>query len=528
MEGMKELLLNGAMAHAKISDIAMALMGLFAFSAIVQRLTNKGPMMWPIMGIIPTLFFHVHRIYDWTTEVLISCGGTFTYRGMWMGGAHGSMTVDPSNIEYMLKTRFSNFPKGWYYRERFSDLLGDGIFNADDAIWKEQRRVATLEMHSSRFINYSAKTIQDLVHNKLLKLIEKLAKSNDHINLQEVFLRFTFDNICTAAFGVDPGCLALHLPRVPFAKAFEEATELTLFRFMVPPFVWKLMKFFNIGSEKRLKEAVRVVHEFAEKTVVDRRVEWRKFGGLDDRSDLLSRLIEAQEGMNDRFSDKFLKDFCISFILAGRDTSSVALSWFFWLLHTHTHVERQILCEITEIINNMKGVKDMSDVVFGVDELKKMDYLQAALSESLRLYPSVPIDFKEALEDDIFPDGTPVYKGDRVIYSIFSMARCEAIWGKDCMEFKPERWMRDGQFATESQFKYPVFNAGPRLCVGKKFAYMQMKMVAASILLRYSVSVVEGQDVVPKMTTTLYMKNGMLVTFKPRVFPSANPLVFTA
>ncbi|KAJ8639615.1 hypothetical protein MRB53_016309 [Persea americana] len=315
MEGMKDLLFNGVMAHAKISDIAMALMGLFAFSALVQRLTNKGPMMWPIMGIIPTLFFHVHRIYDWATEALISCGGTFTYRGMWMGGAHGSMTVDPSNIEYMLKTRFSNFPKGRYYRERFSDLLGDGIFNADDEIWKEQRRAAALEMHSSRFINYSAKTIQNLVHNKLLKLIEKLAKSNDHINLQDVFLRFTFDNICTAAFGIDPDCLALHLPQVPFAKAFEGATELSLFRFLVPPFVWKLMKFFNVGSEKRLKEAVRVVHEFAEKTVVDRRVEWRKFGGLDDRSDLLSRLIEAQEGMNDRFSDKFMKMVAASILL---------------------------------------------------------------------------------------------------------------------------------------------------------------------------------------------------------------------
>lgn len=525
---MKAFLINGVLAHAKLSDMAMALLGLFAFSAIVQRLTHKGPMMWPVMGILPTLLYHVHHMYDWVTDALNSCGGSFTYRGIWMAGAHGIITVDPSNIEYMLKTRFTNFPKGRYYRERFSDFLGDGIFNADDEIWKEQRRAATAELHSSRFIDYSAKTIEDLVHKKLLKLIEKLVKSNDHVDLQDVFLRFTFDNICTAAFGVDPGCLALHLPRVPFAKAFEEATEFSLFRFLVPPFIWKTMRLLDVGSEKRLKEAVQVVHEFAEKTVVDRRVEWRKFGRLDDRSDLLSRLIEAQDGTKDRFSDKFLRDFCISFILAGRDTSSVALSWFFWLLQKHPTVEMQILNEITQIINNKGDLKEpVTDFVFGIDELKQMDYLQAALTESLRLYPSVPIDFKQALEDDLFPDGTPVKKGDRVIYSIFSMARSEAIWGKDCIEFKPERWIKDGRFTSESQYKYPVFNAGPRLCVGKKFAYMQMKMIAASVLLRYSVSVVEGQEIVPKVTTTLYMKNGMLVTFKPRVFINSHPKVST-
>lgn len=144
-------------------------------------------------------------------------------------------------------------------------------------------------------------------------------------------------------------------------------------------------------------------------------------------------------------------------------------------------------------------------------------YLQAALSESLRLYPSVPFEFKEVIENDVFPDGTMIKKGSQVFYSIYSMARMESIWGKDCLEFKPERWLKDGQFVSENQFKYVVFNAGPRLCLGKKFAYMQMKMVAASILLRYEVKVVEGHKVDPKLTITLYMKHGLLVTIKPRL-----------
>ncbi|KAK9090275.1 hypothetical protein Sjap_023452 [Stephania japonica] len=504
-------------AHLKLTDIFIALLGLFIFSSAVHWLTNKGgPMLWPVLGIIPTFLFHATNVYDWITDALIESGGTFRYRGMWLGGAHGVLTVDPSNIEYMLKTKFKNFPKGKYYRKRFSDLLGSGIFNADDELWRDQRRVATSEMHSSRFIDYSLGTVQELVHGKLLKLIDNIVKSSDQrVDLQDIFLRFTFDNISIAAFGVDPGCLAINLPDVPFAEAFERATELTLFRFTVPPFLWKLLKFFNIGFEKELREAVKVVHEFAEKTVEDRMMEYEQEGHLSERTDLLSRFMEVEQY---RFSMNFLRDFCISFILAGRDTSSVALAWFFWLIHKHPHIENKIINEVESVVSNSTH-RNMNDenAMFTREQLKKMVYLQAALSESLRLYPSVPLGFKEVQEDDILPDGSMVSKGARVIYCIYSMARVESIWGKDCREFRPERWIKDGEFMSENQFKYPVFNAGPRLCVGKRFAYTQMKMVAASILLRYHVEVCEGQCVVPKMTTTLYMKNGLYVRFKPRV-----------
>ncbi|KAM7487238.1 hypothetical protein LguiB_024722 [Lonicera macranthoides] len=230
-------------------------------------------------------------------------------------------------------------------------------------------------------------------------------------------------------------------------------------------------------------------------------------GEFNNRSDLLSRLIRIestnQNGLKSYFSNKLLKDFCVSFILAGRDTSSVGLAWFFWLIHKNPQVETSILDEIKRIIAHQKlKIGEMSDIVFTEDELKEMVYLHAAISESLRLYPPVPIDFKEVLEDDLFPDGTVIRRGARVLYSIYSMARLESIWGKDCNEFKPEKWIKDGEFMNENQIKYVVFNGGPRLCVGKKFAYMQMKMVAASILLRYSVKVIEGHEVCPKVPKT--------------------------
>ncbi|WOG88911.1 hypothetical protein DCAR_0727813 [Daucus carota subsp. sativus] len=69
------------------------------------------------------------------------------------------------------------------------------------------------------------------------------------------------------------------------------------------------------------------------------------------------------------------------------------------------------------------------------------------------------------------------------------MGRMEGIWGKDCLGFKPERWLRDGRYMSESAYKFTAFNGGPRLCLGRDFAYYQMKYAAASILFKYQVKV---------------------------------------
>ncbi|KAL6566251.1 hypothetical protein OROGR_001866 [Orobanche gracilis] len=98
-------------------------------------------------------------------------------------------------------------------------------------------------------------------------------------------------------------------------------------------------------------------------------------------------------------------------------------------------VEERILREICGIVRDDGD----GDFVFRPEEVKKMEYLHAALSEALRLYPPVPVDHKEVSEDDEFPDGTMLRKGTKVVYAIYAMGRMESIWGEDCRKFKPER-----------------------------------------------------------------------------------------
>jgi fatty acid omega-hydroxylase len=221
--------------YVRASDLAVAAAVLFVCSAVRSRLSSRPgePMLWPVVGIIPTLFEHlaIGDVYDWGAAVLSRCRGTFPYRGTWGGGSSGVITSVPANVEHVLKDNFDNYPKGPYYRERFAELLGDGIFNADGDSWRAQRKAASAEMHSARFLRFSAATIERLVRGRLVPLLETLSERGHSVDLQDVLLRFAFDNICAAAFGVEAGCLADGLPDVPFARAFERATELSLTRF---------------------------------------------------------------------------------------------------------------------------------------------------------------------------------------------------------------------------------------------------------------------------------------------------------
>lgn len=227
--------------------------------------------------------------------------------------------------------------------------------------------------------------------------------------------RLTFDNVCIMALGVDPGCLRPGLPEIPFARAFEDATEMATLRFVMPTSVWTAMRYLDVGPERRLKRSIKTVHEFGEEVIRTRKKElglMEASGGSSATtcgSDLLTVFMGLKDENGEAYSDKFLRDICINFILAGRDTSSVALAWFFWLVERHPAVEEEILSELRKIVaarktsddgkhgsvGNVGDEDDGINLVFRAEEVKRMEYLQAALSESLRLYPSVPIDVKE-------------------------------------------------------------------------------------------------------------------------------------
>ncbi|XP_058088219.1 cytochrome P450 94C1-like [Magnolia sinica] len=384
-----------------------------------------------------------------------------------------TVTASPENVEHILKTGFENYPKGKAFSTILKDLLGNGIFNVDGDPWRFQRKMASLELGSVSVRSYAFQIVSNEISNRLLPLLASVADRDGVVlDLQDVFRRFAFDNICKISFGLDPGCLELSLPMSEFAVAFDLASRLSARRAtMASPIIWKIKRLLNLGSEKKLKEAVTLVNTFAKEIIRQR----RKMGYL-GQHDLLSRFMATES------DDNYLRDIVISFLLAGRDTVASGLTSFFWLLSKHPDIESKVRDEIAQT-----KLKDEEVPIF--EQLKEMHYLHAALYESMRLYPPVQFDSKYAVDDDVLPDGTFVAKGTRVTYHPYAMGRMEEVWGSDCLEFNPERWLKNGIFTPASPFKYPVFQAGLRVCLGKEMAIMEMKSVAVAVVRMFKIDV---------------------------------------
>lgn len=127
-------------------------------------------------------------------------------------------------------------------------------------------------------------------------------------------------------------------------------------------------------------------------------------------------------------------------------------------------------------------------------------------------------DGKVAVADDILPDGYKINKGDILVYVPYSMGRMKYLWGTDADEFRPDRWLQNGVFQPESPFKFTAFQAGPRVCLGKDFAYMQMKIVAAALIRFFEFERIEGEEVTYSPALTLQMAGeGLNLQFKPRL-----------
>ncbi|CAN6339532.1 unnamed protein product [Urochloa humidicola] len=475
-----------------------------------KKPTTHGLRSHPLLGHLPAFVRNRHRFLDWSTELILA--SPEQRMGFWIPGMRtGIVTANPADVEHVLRTNFANYPKGAHAISMLEDFLGRGLFNSDGEQWLWQRKNASLEFTKRSLRSFVVDVVQAEVANRLLPLLRRNSSTGGAVlDLQDVLERFAFDTICMVAFGHDPGCLAdggaMAEARSDFMHTFGEAQNLVVGRFLEPiEMSWKVKKWLNVGTERRLKKAIADVHAFAMDIVRARR---RQNASLDDRDDVLSRFVASDE-----HSDEVLRDIVLSFLIAGRETTSSALTWFFWLVSSRADVVARIAAEV-QAVRESTGTP--AGEPFAFDALRDMHYLHAALTESMRLYPPVPIDSQSCAADDTLPDGTHVGAGWSVTYSAYAMGRLAAIWGEDCAEYRPERWLgEDGAFRPDSPFRYTVFHAGPRMCLGKEMAYVQMKSIVASVLEEFVVDV--KKDGTARgvsehvLSVTLRMKGGLPV-----------------
>ncbi|XP_051116839.1 cytochrome P450 94A2-like [Andrographis paniculata] len=469
---------------------------------------------YPLLPSLFLLFKNRGRFTLWTSEIVLAAPTlTLSFHRDFAG--RKIISADPAVVRHITKTHFDNYDKGRVFRSTLYDLLGDGIFNSNAEKWKLQRHIASSEFSTKSLRRFVETVVDSQISGRLIPIMATAAAGNAAVDFQDVLQRFAFDNICKISFGYDPRSLSPALPSVEFAAAFDAAVNISGKRFLeLFPLVWRIKKALDVGSEKKLNVAVGKVREFAtnmvrkKKKKIERRLSLDQ-PNMDKDNDLLSRFLVS--GYTD---ENFATDIVISFILAGRDTTSAALTWFFWLLSNHPGVE-------AEIMKELKKWKPKT-AASAYDEAKEMVYTHASLCEAMRLYPPVPFDSKEALNDDVLPDGTVVKKGMRVGYLPYAMGRAERVWGKDWAEFRPERWLDwdaaadKWAFVGRDAYAYPVFQAGPRICLGKDMAFIQMKGVVAAVLRRFRVVPVGGATPVYVANLTAKMEGGFPVRIEAR------------
>jgi cytochrome P450 len=331
-------------------------------------------------------------------------------------------------------------------------------------------------------------------------------------------MRCTLDSIFKVGFGVELKCLdGFSKEGQEFMEAFDEGNVATSSRFIDP--LWKLKWFFNIGSQSKLKKSIATIDKFVYSLITTKRKELAKEQNTVVREDILSRFLVESEKDPENMNDKYLRDIILNFMIAGKDTTAALLSWFLYMLCKNPLVQEKIVQEIRDVTFSHEKTTDVNGFVESINEeaLDEMHYLHAALSETLRLYPPVPVDMRCAENDDVLPDGHRVSKGDNIYYIAYAMGRMTYIWGQDAEEFKPERWLKDGLFQPESPFKFISFHAGPRICLGKDFAYRQMKIVSMALLHFFRFKMAdENSKVYYKRMLTLHVDGGLHLCAIPR------------
>ena len=138
-----------------------------------------------------------------------------------------------------------------------------------------------------------------------------------------------------------------------------------------------------------------------------------------------------------------------------------------------------------------------------------MPYVMAVFYETLRLYPPVPFEMKQCEQATTLPDGTFLPQHTILIWCTWAMNRSQLIWSEDADMFKPERWLENGNLISKTAFEFPVFNGGPRTCLGKKMAELVAVQVIATLVFKFDFKAVDDQERISKNSLTLPMEGGL-------------------
>ncbi|XP_023316140.1 cytochrome P450 4C1-like [Trichogramma pretiosum] len=390
----------------------------------------------------------------------------------------------PDDVEILLSSNKA-IEKGFVYNY-LMPWLKTGLLTSTGEKWRNRRKMLTPAFHFNILKKY-----MEITEREGQKSIDKLKlRGNDFVvDLVELSSKYTLNIICESAMGVSLDTIDnKELDR--YKQAIHEIGIVTVYR-TPRPYVtnWMMPFIYKIGSLQR--NALKTLHNFTAKIIQERK-DYHKstnnkyLNGLSEESEddkladdsigrkkrmaMLDLLLAAQR--NGLIDDQGIEEEVDTFTFEGHDTTGMAMSYTLFLLAHNQEAQERARLEVTELLEKKQGKIDMAN-------LQELCYLERCIKESLRLYPPVSTILRHTTED-IQLKNILVPANTDIIVHFYDTHREPEYW-PDPEKFDPDRFLPENS-RNRHPFAYVPFSAGPRNCIGQKFAMMELKSLIARIL----------------------------------------------
>jgi cytochrome P450 len=415
------------------------------------------------------------KFLGWAREF----GDIFYYRAAWL---HVYFLNDPELIEWVLVRNYQKFLKD-HVVQKSRWFFGQGLLTNEGESWLRQRRLSQPAFHRERVASYAR-----IMTGYAEQMLESWQDGEVH-DIHQQMMRLTLRIVVRCLFGVEPGEIENLSAAVNVLMR-----NTTGARMLFPP----IARYLPLPMMIAVRRAVRHLDDTVYRIIASRRAAQGDFG------DLLSMLMRVRDDDGTGMSDKQLRDEVLTFLLAGHETTALALSWTWHLLAQNPEIEAKLQAELGRVLNGR--LPEFSD-------LPSLTYTDRVIKESMRLYPPA-WSLARTAATDFELRGYTIPAGSNVVMSQWIMHH-NARFFPDPERFDPDRWL-DPAMQTLPRFAYFPFGGGPRQCIGSSFATMEGMLLLATIAQRFRLRSVPGHAVVPVPSFTLRPKYGVWMKLEKR------------
>lgn len=406
-------------------------------------------------------------------------GDIFYYRAAWL---HVYFLNDPELIETVLVRNYQNFYKDRVMRNS-RWFFGEGLLTNEGESWLRQRRLSAPAFHRERIASY-AQIMVDYTERMLAKWKEGQVR-----DIHQDMMQLTLPIVVRCLFGVETE----HLGKVS-AAVNVMMRNATGARMLLPP----IARYLPTPTMLTVRRSVKHLDETVYGIIAQRRRDQR------DSGDLLSILMGVRDEDGSGMSDKQLRDEVLTFLLAGHETTALALTWTLYLLARNPQAEQRLHAELDQVLGGRRA--EFSD-------LAALTYTDRVIKEAMRIYPPA-WSLARSVVSDFELRGYRIPAGSNVVMSQWVMHRNPKYFPEP-EKFDPDRWV-PGFAQKLPRFAYFPFGGGPRQCIGAAFATMEATLLLVTIAQNFRLSLVSQEPAKPVPSFTLRPKNGMTMKLEKR------------